>query len=51
MHREGEEIHVDETEATGAVKNQGVRWVLIISLAAIVIAMSLAWILGGIGMQ
>lgn len=48
MHREGQEVHVTETEATGAVKNQGVRWVLVISLIAVVIAMSAIWIGGSL---
>lgn len=48
MHREGEEIHVDETEATGGVKGQGVRWVLIVSLVAAVAALSAIWISGAL---
>lgn len=48
MHREGEEIHVDETEASGSIKGQGVRWVLGISLIAIVAAMSAVWITGAL---
>ena len=48
MRREGEEVHVDETEATGAIKGQGVRWVLIVSLLVVVAAMSAIWITGAI---
>lgn len=48
MHREGDEIHVDETEVTGGVKGQGLRWVLIISLASAVIALSAIWISGAL---
>ena len=33
-----------ETEASGGVKNQGMRYVLAISLALAVIAMSVMWI-------
>ena len=45
MHREGEEVHVTEEEATGAVKPHITRWVLGISMVLIVIAMSLVWII------
>ena len=48
MERQGDEVHLNETEATGAVKAQGVRYVLGISLLLIVIAMSAIWILGSI---
>jgi len=46
MERKGDEVHLTETEATGAVKSQGVRTVLIISLVLIVVAMSAVWIFG-----
>ena len=45
MHREGDEVHVNETEATGGVKQHGVRYVLGFSLLLVVIAMSLVWAL------
>jgi hypothetical protein len=48
MERQGDEVHLSETEATGAVKAQGVRYVLGISLLLIVIAMSAVWILGSV---
>ena len=48
MERNGDEVHLTETEATGAVKSQGVRVVLIISLVLIVVAMSAVWILGSV---
>ena len=48
MHWEGDEVHVDETEATAGVKAQGVRYVLGFSLLLVVIAMSAVWILGSI---
>lgn len=48
MERQGEEVHLSETEATGGVKAQGVRYVLGISLLLVVIAMSAIWILGSI---
>ena len=48
MERKGDEVHLTETEATGGVKSQGVRVVLAISLALIVVAMSAVWILGSV---
>jgi len=48
MERQGEEVHLNETEATGAVKAQGVRYVLGISLLLVVIAMSAVWIIGSV---
>lgn len=48
MERQGDEVHLDETEATGGVKRQGVRYVLGFSLLLIVIAMSAIWILGAV---
>jgi hypothetical protein len=48
MERDGDEIHLTETEATGATKSQGVRYVLGFSLLLIVIAMSAVWILGSV---
>lgn len=48
MERDGDEVHLSETEATGAVKAQGVRYVLGFSLLLVVIAMSVVWILGSV---
>ena len=48
MERKGDEVHLNETEATGGVKSQGVRIVLVISLVLIVVGMSAVWILGSI---
>ena len=44
MERDGDEVHLNETEATGGVKAHGVRIVLGISLLLAVIAMSAVWI-------
>ena len=46
MERNGDEVHLTETEATGAVKSAGVRKVLIISLLLIVIAFAVILIVG-----
>ncbi len=48
MEREGDEVHLTETESSGGVKSHGVRIVLGISLLLIVIAMSAVWILGSV---
>ncbi len=48
MERNGDEVHLNETEATGGVKAQGVRYVLGFSLLLVVIAMSAVWIIGAI---
>ncbi len=39
------QIHVSELEASGGVKEQGVRYVLGISLLLAIIAMSAMWII------
>lgn len=44
MHKEGDEIHVDETEASGGSKEGVVRWVLLGGLLLAVILMSVVWI-------
>ena len=48
MERQGDEVHLNETEATGAVKQHGVRYVLGFSLLLVVIALSAIWILGSV---
>ena len=44
MHKEGDEIHVSETEASGGSKEGVVRWVLLGGLVLAVILMSVVWI-------
>lgn len=46
MHREGEEVHVSEEEATGASREGVVRWVLIFGTLLAVIGLSTVWITG-----
>lgn len=48
MERQGEEVHLNETEATAGVKAQGVRYVLGFSLLLAVLALSAIWILGSV---
>ncbi len=46
MERHGEETHLNSTEASGGVKNHGVRYVLMFSLLLAIAALSLIWISG-----
>lgn len=46
MQREGEEIHVDTTEARGGDTPHIVRYVLIIGLVLAIGALSLIWMTG-----
>lgn len=48
MERKGDEVHLNETEATGAVKSKGVVVVLGVSLTLIIVAMLAVWILGSV---
>jgi hypothetical protein len=49
MDRQGEQVHLDEGEASGGIKGQGVRWVLGIGLLLAIGAMSLIWIVPAMG--
>ncbi len=46
MEREGDEVHVTETEASGGAQPGVVRYVLGISLLLVVVLMSAIWIIG-----
>ncbi len=48
MHKEGDEIHIEDDDARGAHTTGAMRWVLGISLAAAVIAMTLVWVIPAI---
>jgi hypothetical protein len=48
MHKDGDHIDVTEEEASGGVKNHGVRYVLAASLLLAIIVLSLAWIIPAI---
>lgn len=43
MHRDGDKIDVTEVEASGGVKNVGLRYMLAISLLMAVIILSAMW--------
>lgn len=46
MHKDGDNIDVTEVEASGGVKNVGVRYVLAISLVLAIIVLSAMWMTG-----
>ncbi|WP_170226756.1 hypothetical protein [Sphingorhabdus contaminans] len=48
MHKDGDKIDVTEQEVSGGIKNQGVRYVLAISLILAIIALSFMWMTGAI---
>lgn len=45
MRKEGDKIDITEEEASGGVKNQGVRYVLAISLLLAIIVLSAMWMI------
>ncbi len=44
MHKEGNEIHIDEVEASGGSKEGVVRWVLAGGMLLAIILLSVTWI-------
>lgn len=48
MEKRGDEIHVDETEASGGSKEGVVRYVLVISLFLAIAFLSIIWITGAL---
>ena len=46
MHNEGKQVHVSEEEVSGGSKEGVVRWVLLISLLAAILILSIIWITG-----
>lgn len=48
MHKDGDHIDVTEEEASGGVKNHGVRYVLAISLGLAIVVLSLMWMTGAV---
>lgn len=49
MERQGEEIHVDTEEARGGKTGMGVRYVLGLSLALVVVLYAVVWLIGSAG--
>lgn len=48
MNKDGDQIDVTEEEASGGVKNHGVRYVLAISLILAIIVLSAMWMTGAV---
>ena len=48
MERQGNEIHVTTTEASGGITHHGVRYVLAVSLLFAIVALSTIWITGAL---
>nr|WP_315457253.1 hypothetical protein [uncultured Sphingorhabdus sp.] len=48
MNKNGDQIDVTEEEASGGVKNHGVRYVLAISLLLAIIVLSAMWMTGAV---
>lgn len=45
-YKEGDEIHIDDNDATAGSKEGVVRWVLLISLLAVIVFLSAIWMTG-----
>lgn len=48
MHKEGDEIHVDETEASGGSKQGVMIWVLVIGTFLAIAALTIIWTTGAL---
>ncbi len=48
MHKDGDHIDVTEEEASAGSKNNGVRYVLAISLGLAIVVLSLMWMTGAV---
>lgn len=48
MHKDGDKIDVTAEEASGGVKNVGLRYVLAISLLLAIIILSAMWMTGAL---
>ncbi|WP_423140890.1 hypothetical protein ACOYW6_08455 [Parablastomonas sp. CN1-191] len=48
MDRQGDEVHVDDTEASGGSTPHIVRYVLVISLFLAIAALTLIWVTGAL---
>lgn len=44
MHKQGDEVHIDETEVSGGSKEGVVRWVLAGGLVLAILLLSITWI-------
>ena len=48
MENKGDHVEMTEQEASGGIKNQGMRYVLGISLFLVIIVLSAAWMMGAV---
>ena len=48
MHKEGDEIHIEDTDAMGAAGTGRVRWILIIGLLLAVGLLTIIWVTGAL---
>ena len=48
MENKGDHVEMTEQEASGGIKNQGMRYVLGISLFLVILVLSAAWMMGAI---
>jgi hypothetical protein len=48
MERQGDEVHISETEASGGAQPHIVRYILGVSLLLVVVLLSAIWILGSV---
>ncbi len=46
MHKHGDEVHIDDTEASGGSKEGVVRWILIAGTLLAIVLLSVIWITG-----
>ncbi|MEP5938130.1 MAG: hypothetical protein ABJ239_07380 [Erythrobacter sp.] len=51
MHKEGDEIHIEDTDAMGAAGTGRVRWILIIGLFLAVGLLTLIWVSGALSYE
>ena len=48
MERQGDEVHVNEREASGGSKEGVVRWILIVGLLLAIVLLSVIWMTGAL---
>ena len=48
MHKQGDEVHIDDTEASGGQKTGHVRWILVIGTLLAIVLLSIVWITGSL---
>ena len=48
MRREGEEVHLNEIEASGGSKEGVLRWILILGVLLAIVLLTIVWITGAV---